>query len=132
MTILVGYIPSPQGDAALDRAIEEARARGEDLVVLNASRGEAVVDPRFLYDSQEAEIRQRLDAAGVQYVIRREVENVEPAEELLAVVEELQPRLLVIGLRRRTAAGKFLFGSTAQRILLDADVDVLAVKVPRD
>jgi len=132
MTILVGYIPSPQGDAALDRAIEEARARGEDLVILNASRGEAVVDPRFLYESQEAEIRKRLDAAGVQYTIRREVQNVEPAEEVINVVEELKPRLLVIGLRRRTAAGKFIFGSTAQRILLDADVDILAVKAPRE
>ena len=28
MPIVVGYVPSPEGRAALDRAIEEARLRG--------------------------------------------------------------------------------------------------------
>ncbi len=36
--------------------------------------------------------------------------------------------LLVIGLRKRTPTGKFLLGSNAQEILLDAPCPVLAVK----
>ena len=38
-TIVVGYVPKPEGDAALDRAIEEAKLRGDKLVVVNSHRG---------------------------------------------------------------------------------------------
>jgi nucleotide-binding universal stress UspA family protein len=38
--------------------------------------------------------------------------------------------VLVIGLRRRTAVGKLLLGSAAQRILLTVDCPVLAVEGP--
>jgi nucleotide-binding universal stress UspA family protein len=36
--------------------------------------------------------------------------------------------VIVIGLRKRSAVGKLLMGSSALRILLDADCPVLAVK----
>ena len=132
MTIVVGYIPSPQGEAALEAAIEEARAKGSDLVVLNVARGEALMEPKRLYDEPAAELTQRLDASGVQYTLRRDVRGEPNAENILEAVEKLQPELLVIGLRKRSATGKLLFGSTAQRLLLDAPCPVLAVKAAAD
>jgi nucleotide-binding universal stress UspA family protein len=44
------------------------------------------------------------------------------------VAQRRDARLVVLGLRQRTAVGKMVFGSTAQRILLDATCPVLAVK----
>lgn len=130
MTILVGYISSPEGDAALDRALHVTRTHGTDLVVLNVARGDAVLEPKRLYDDPAAELVTRLDASGVSYELRRELISRPPAEAILQIVEEVRPEMLVIGLRKRSATGKLLFGSTAQRILLDAPCDVLAVKAP--
>lgn len=132
MTVLVGYIPSPQGEAALDRAIQEARIHGSDLVVLNMSRGQATLEQKRLSDDSAEELNKRLEGSDVKFQLRREVRAGEPSENILRIVEELRPELLVIGLRKRSATGKLLFGSTAQRLLLDAPCDVLAVKAAAD
>jgi nucleotide-binding universal stress UspA family protein len=132
VTIVVGYIPSPQGEAALDAALAEARTHDSELVVLNVSRGEALMEPKRLYDEQAAELTKRLEESGVRYTLRREVHPEPSAENVLDVLTELRPQLLVIGLRKRTATGKLLFGSTAQRLLIDAPCPVLAVKDPAD
>ena len=132
MTIVVGYISSPQGEAALEAAIAEARSHDSPLVVLNVSRGEALVEPKRLYDEAAAELDKRLDDSGVQYTLRREVRPEPSAENILDIVTEIRPQLLVIGLRKRSVTGKLLFGSTAQRLLLDAPCPVLAVKDPAD
>jgi nucleotide-binding universal stress UspA family protein len=129
MTIVVGYVPTAEGDAALTAAIEEADRRSERVHVLNSTRGPNA-DSRFLDEDQVAEVRSRLAAAGVDHEIQQLVRGKEAAEEIVEAAERLDASLIVIGLRRRTATGKLLFGSQAQRILLDAECPVLAVKAP--
>ena len=54
MTIIIGWVPRPEGDAALDRAIEEATLRSEQLVVLNASSGASYNDVNYATEEQLA------------------------------------------------------------------------------
>jgi nucleotide-binding universal stress UspA family protein len=128
MTIVVGYVPTREGEAALTAAIDEARRRSETLHVLNAARGDATGDPHFLDDEAVAALRGRLADSGVGFELQQLVRGRDAADEIVEAAERLAASLVVIGLRRRSPTGKLLFGSQAQRVLLDADRPVLAVK----
>jgi nucleotide-binding universal stress UspA family protein len=128
MTIVVGYVPTPEGDAALAAGIREAALRDEPLHVVNTSRGDALVDSRFASEDALAAVRSRLEASGLVHEIEQQVGRHEASDELVEIADRVKATLLVIGLRRRSATGKLITGSQAQRILLDARCPVLAVK----
>ena len=128
MTIVVGFVPTPEGEAALTAAITEAQRREEPLHIVNSTRGDALVDNRFASEEVLADVRARLDGAGVVYEIEQEIRGREAAEEIIDTADRVKATLIVIGLRRRTATGKLITGSQAQRVLLDAHCPVLAVK----
>ncbi len=130
MPIVVGYVPSPEGRAALGRAIEEARLRGRRLIVVNASRGDALVDRRHSSASDWESVQQDLTDSGVEFEVSQQVEARDPGDQVLDVAQETNAELIVIGLRRRTPVGKLIMGSQAQTILLEAECPVLAVKAP--
>jgi len=129
-SIVVGYVPKPEGRAALRRAAEEAQLRNARLVVVNSHRGgrEFDRDDAAETEAQLEEVRDQLKDTGVEHEVRQLVRGMEPAEDLIAVAEDVGADFIVIGLRRRTPVGKLILGSNAQRVLLDAPCPVLAVK----
>ena len=128
--IVVGYVPKPEGDAALRLAAEEAKLRGSSLVVVNSHRGgrEFESDDSIEVTTHLDEVRDQLTAAGIQHEVRQLVRGADPAEDLVSVAAEVSADIIIIGLRRRSPVGKLILGSNAQRILLDAPCPVLAVK----
>ena len=129
-TIVVGYVPKPEGHAALRRAAEEAQLRGARLVVVNSHRGGREFDRDAAAESEDdlEAVRGQLQASGVEHEIRRLVRGTDPADDLVNVATEVGAEFIVIGLRRRSPVGKLILGSNAQRVLLDAPCPVLAVK----
>ncbi|WP_330174401.1 universal stress protein [Streptomyces sp. NBC_01498] len=128
MTVLVGYVPSPEGEAALRAGVDEARTRGETLLVINTSRGDAYVDRGFAQQRDLDQVRRDLTELGVDFDIRQVIGGRDAAEEIVELAESSEISLVVIGLRHRSTVGKLLLGSSAQRILLDSPCPVLAVK----
>lgn len=130
MAIVVGYVPTPEGRAALRRGAEEARLRGTRLVVINSNRGGREMGPgdSVHHERDLEEVRAQLDRDGIENEVRQLVRGLEPAEDIISVAEEIGADFIVIGLRRRTPVGKLVLGSNAQRVLLDATCPVLAVK----
>jgi nucleotide-binding universal stress UspA family protein len=126
-TVVLGYVPKPEGEAALAVAIAEAQLRQDDLVVVNAHRAHHG-DSEGSGQAELDDVRARVEAAGVAVDVRHPETGLEASEDLLAIAEEVGAELIVIGLRRRTPVGKLILGSNAQRILLDASCPVLAVK----
>ena len=128
MTVVVGYIPDKFGDAALAEGIEEARRRRTNLIVVNATRGDALIDRRYLGEEGLADLEKRLaDVNDVEHEVRQAMGS-DVAEEMIRVVREVDAQVLVIGMRHRTPVGKMIMGSVAQQVLLDAPCPVLAVK----
>ena len=125
--IVVAWSPDDYGRAALTHAVAEARLRGLGVVVVNATRGDALVDDRFASDGDLAGVRAGLEDAGLSYDVRQTV-GADVGDQVLEVAADVDATLVVLGMRRRTPVGKLIMGSAAQRILLGASCPVLAVK----
>src|SRR3954471_22012702 len=115
MPIVVGYVARAEGSAALRRAAEEARLRGTKLVVVNSHRGgrELDDDDAIRVEKELAAGRAQLDGEGSEKDVRQRVRGNAPADDLIAVAEEVSADFIVTGLRRRTPVGKLILGSNA-------------------
>ena len=130
MSVVVGFLPTPEGRAALERGVEEARLRSARLVVVHSSPGgSSETDEAVSANREQLErLDRELSGSGVEYEVRDLARGHTPAVDLVSVASETGADLIVIGLRRRSPVGKLLLGSNAQEILLQADCPVLAVK----
>ncbi len=118
MTIVVAYADTPPGQAAMTAAAESMRD-GEDVIVVLAVRGET--------PPTVADLESRWPGLAGRVEVDR-ADLADPSDAVVQVAQRRDARLVVLGLRHRTPVGKMVFGSTAQRILLDATCPVLAVK----
>ncbi len=127
MTIVVGLVATPEGRAALARAVQEAVIRSVPLVLVETGRPAPDAESAAAMETVVAELTAEVSAAGLG-LERRTPGGKDLAEQLVGVAEEVDASCLVIGLRRRSPVGKLILGSSAQRILLDATCPVLTVK----
>ena len=134
MTLAVGYDGGESARHALAAAIELARDLEESLLIVCAvAPGGGVGDE---YQSTEAAVLDELTpmvkaalahakAAGL------EVESVfvddDPVGALEVVMEERQPRMLIVGYGQSGRIRSALFGTVAHKIVESSDVPVLVV-----
>lgn len=130
MTIVVGFIPTPEGEAALVRGALEARNRQMSLTVVSSKDPAREPDKAAVarFEAELENVATRLAEGGLEYDVRRVDTGRMASEDLLDVADELGAEMIVIGLRRRSPIGKLIMGSQAQQILLGAECPVLAVK----
>lgn len=127
MTIVVGYSPSGQGEAALRAALRYASRTGEGLAIASHQYN----DPeRGVTAATEVEVHAALVEAGaaLDKITVHSSPECEIGEFVLSVVEEVSASLVVIGLRRKPPIGKLNLGASARRVVLGAPCPVLAVK----
>ncbi len=121
-TVVIGYVPTAEGEAALATGIAEARLRDAEVLVVHRERdGEPD-------ESGRAATRAALEEAAIPHEVRTMPEGAEFSEALVGAAEDVGAELIVIGLRRRTSTGKLILGANAQHVLLDAPCPVLTVK----
>jgi nucleotide-binding universal stress UspA family protein len=128
--VLVGYVDSPEGNAALDAAVEQAKLTSSPMVVVASHKGGASMGSPEAYALEQVleKVRGRLADSGVSFEVRALVRGNDVSEDLVDLAEQTKARLIVIGLRKRSPVGKLILGSNSQQILLEAPCAVLAVK----
>ena len=150
--IVCGYIRTSEGEAALHEAIREAQYRQAHLTVLHsratptenladgtgfveheliepAARPESLAPPQAgFYEEELAWLANVLSSRGVPHTVKQVPAGHSAAEDILHTAHEEDADLIVIGIRRHSRLGKFLLGSDAQTILLEASCPVLAVR----
>ncbi|MBD5786961.1 universal stress protein [Cellulosimicrobium terreum] len=124
MTVLVAYNDSPQGESALHAAVAEAVRRETTLEILVLTPQ----DPDAPVPASLAHLLDTLPPTLGRPEITYRPEHESPAESIIERAERDAPELVVVGARKRSPVGKFLLGSTTQRVLLDSPSPVLVVK----
>jgi nucleotide-binding universal stress UspA family protein len=127
MTVVVAFSADPAGRAALEAGVSEAARDVEPMVVLNVTKGVSAVDDRYAHEDEVRAIGDRLAALPFPAEIRQSM-SPDVTEEILHVADEVDARLVVVGIRRRTPVGKLIMGSVAQQLILKAHCPVLSVR----
>ena len=146
MKIMLIYRPTPEGEAALAAARQEARARdGRILAVRHVrgsveqpvpalpTQGQPSRDPQSAQDVDKLRgdmeaLQDGLTADGISAEAVLLTEGSDPAEAFLEFARSEEVDLIVIGVRRRSPVSKLVMGSVAQDVVLRADCPVLTVK----
>lgn len=139
-TIVAGVDGSDGGDHAADKALALARMTGARLLLATVVRtpegwwgiGGAPPTPEALstalVEGQKQildEVVKRLDLDGVEYETIQELGD--PASRLIAVCEEQNADLLVIGRRGAGLVERVILGSVADRLCHHAPCPLLLV-----
>lgn len=127
MAVVVGFIPTEVGYAALSVARAEAERRGGPLVLVNVIRDGVQDDPRHADSAALEAALETLRHAAVRVQVRQEHTQDDIADVLLRVVDEEKAELLVIANRREESLGRHLLGLTIQKLVLSANSAVLIV-----
>lgn len=134
--ILVAFDGSEASRHAFDLATELAHHFKAKLLLLAVVRlpepatslelGAVLDDAREHYAKAFEELRDRTNPRAIDFTSTVEVGH--PAEHIVAMAEKERCDLVVMGRRGRTAVGRFVLGSTSERVLRYAHCAVTIVK----
>ncbi|WP_165872079.1 universal stress protein [Natrarchaeobius halalkaliphilus] len=122
-------------DDNTERALEQAKAiaslpSAPEEVSVTLVHTFTFKEPETTIDDIEAvdAVRTHLDEQGIEHDTHEG--DGEPSEYLVQYATEQDADLICVGGRKRTPAGKALFGSVSQQVLLGADRPVLVSPTP--
>ncbi|RDI72429.1 universal stress protein [Halopelagius longus] len=128
MTTYVLGTNSVDRSAKLCDYLADRVADGDTVHAVNSHVGGDRTDAEAMRDGEDAlnVVRSRL-GAFCTVETHQFVRGNDPATDLLECVEDVDADELVIGIRKRNPTAKIVFGSTAQDVLLNANVPMAVV-----
>jgi len=130
MKFMVCYDDSNVAADALKLAVQRAKTFNAKVYVVTSIKGGPEV-PRKVFVRAEEELNQvqdQVEDQGIECETRVSVRGLEPGEDLVQFAKEQNIEEMFVGVKRRSKVGKFVFGSTAQYVILEAPCPVHTVK----
>ena len=131
MKLLVCYDGSEQAKKALKKAKNHAKISGAEIDVVNAiARWVSLefTDVQSARQNLEEEIWRLLKGDNAPYKTHLLIDSCSPGEQLVNYAKQEKVDEILIGVRKKSKAGKLFFGSTAQHVILNAPCPVVTIK----
>jgi nucleotide-binding universal stress UspA family protein len=130
MKIMVAYRGKQIDKTLLELAVKHAKAfDGLVLLVTSMRGGEEIELGKFTQVEEQLEkAKDFLEKQGVESEAKLMVRGLSPGEDLVKFSKDNDIDQIIMRVKRRSKVGKFVFGSTAQYVILEADCPVLSVK----
>jgi len=121
---------SPRSKRIINFAIQEAKLRGETIHFVHSIYGEGKTSEEEIIEGERLLdwAANFAEKAGVKYEKHLLVRGKNPADDVIDFADEIEASMIMIGVRKRSPAGKVLFGSVAQDIILHANKPVVCIK----
>ncbi len=130
MKILVGFEGSKASNELLKTAHKHAEAFGAEVHILASTPHSPEVNSKEVerINNDLAGIKTGFTDKGLNCITKLIIRSLTPGEDLITYMNDHDIDEVIIGVKKRSKLGKFLLGSTAQFIILEAPCNVLIVK----
>ena len=137
--ILVGYNGSGPSKNAVELSIIHAKAFNAAVTIfvsmddnINESFSNKQAE-RFWVDFKEAEaelekVKEKLKKAGISCVTQLSTTGLDPGTDIIDFAKKIAADEIIIGIEKKSKVDKFIFGSTAQKVILESKCPVLTVR----
>ena len=131
MKIMVCYDGTKEAMAALQKAREHTKVWNATLLVVKSISRELPLKHSFIEETEQKlddEVKDLLKGDDIPYETLLLVDSPDAGEQLVEVAKKENIDQIFIGIVKKSKVGKFIFGSTAQHVILHAPCPVVTVQ----
>ena len=130
MKIMVCYDAADDNSAVLEKATARAKESNAGIHLVSVLIGDdaGTLDSIEPAKKELGAAQEKFQANGISCETKVEFGTTAAGESIVEYAVEKGIDEIIIGIQRKSKVGKFLFGSTAQHVILEAPCPVLTVK----
>ncbi len=130
MKVMIGYDGTDQGKKALELVKKHAVGTDTEIYVVTSmigGSGEKITDIEKVENDLKY-AKSYFEDAGLSCETTQLVRGMNPGEDIVQFANEKKIEVIVLSIERTSRVGKFVFGSTAQYVILEAGCPVVTIK----